>query len=234
MKKFKSISSLFALTALFSMVLIVGCQKDAIEVDPIQGDMGKVEDNILIMSPDGFQQVGMDELQNLFGESYSSERNSANGNGNGNGNSGNSQVNSHFSVQPGGVFVEGTFQLNVVENNQGLSGSGTGSVIQDIGGVIYEYKLIVKPACLSSNGEEAVTTGEITQIIGIAPSLITVGKFVSIKVIDNGQGEYAPADQYNPIIIIHDFCGSFPLGHPLWTFQPDQDVLKASDYVTIR
>lgn len=233
MKSLKSISSLFALAALFSMVFIVGCQKDAMETDPATDDTWKMEANtVIIMGPDGFQKVAMEELQDFSGQV--STRNNGNGN---NGNNGNSHINAHFSTQPSPAFKNATLQLNATENNQGVNGTGIAWVTQlTATGAEYSYQMITKPECMFTDGNEAVWVGIIEEIIGETPGFPYPGLKVVIKVIDNGQGANAPADQYNPQIIFLGPawpCNLFPLGHPAWNTLPDLDVLNASDNIKV-
>lgn len=89
-----------------------------------------------------------------------------------------------------------TFNWSGTENNGGAHGSAV--ITQDFGPFI--VTIIMETACVNVIGNEAVYGGLVTEVEnnpfppGGGP--FAIGNIIFFKVIDNGQGNNAPADQY--------------------------------------
>jgi hypothetical protein len=231
MKSMKSIPSIFFLLALLATTFVVGCQKEEMKETPAALD----PNGVYYMASDGsVQQIDLDALENNPDLTF------RNGNGNGN-----SHVNAHYSWQANsvghGFYKSSTFQLNATENNQGVSGVGHMWRTWGAEGE-FAFHTIMDADCISSNGEEAVFTGIVTQVEGDTPNLYPqVGARVWVRVKDNGQGANAPLDQYKPTIIWNSSatipCESFGLNGGFaifWNFFPYENVANSSDNINVK
>lgn len=230
MKTLKSISSIFFLLALLATTFVVGCQKEEMKETPAALD----PNGVYYMASDGsVQQIDLDALENNPDLTF------RNGNGNGN-----SHVNAHYSWQANsvghGLYKSSTFQLNATENNQGVS--GVGHIWRTWGAEgEFAFHTIMDAECISSNGEDAVFTGIVTQVEGDTPPLYPqVGARVWVRVKDNGQGANAPLDQYKPVIFWNPSatipCEFFGMNGDLaffWSWFPYENVANASDNINV-
>lgn len=90
-------------------------------------------------------------------------------------------------------------------------------------------EVTMETECVMVEDNEAVYGGTITEISPPFGPPFEIGAIFYFKVIDNGQGNNAPADQYNPIIIIAPVgspsgCGVFTPSYFVWDFVPNLDV----------
>ena len=129
------------------------------------------------------------------------------------GNNGNS---AHAHGDFPGVVFSGT------QNNGGTHGSATAS--------LGPWTFTLETECVMVEGNEAVYGGTITERVGPPPfpgAPFNVGDHIYFKVIDNGQGTNAPADQFNGRISFafagDSKCGIYTPSHPNWD-GPDSDV----------
>ena len=89
-------------------------------------------------------------------------------------------------------------------------------------------EVTMETECVMVEDNEAVYGGTITEI---SPPFgpFQIGAVIYFKVIDNGQGDNAPADQINPISIIVPVgelsgCDVFTPSYFLWDVFPNDDV----------
>lgn len=91
--------------------------------------------------------------------------------------------------------------------------------------------ITMETECLMDDGNEVVYGGVFTEVLnspfpGGGP--FAVGNHLYFKVIDNGQGSNAPADQFSTFLAISPVsrCDVYTPDNPLWTlFGPYQDVM---------
>ncbi|SDS72114.1 hypothetical protein SAMN04515667_2825 [Formosa sp. Hel1_31_208] len=116
------------------------------------------------------------------------------------------------------------------ENNGGTHGSAT---LTDQLAPGLDVSVTMETDCVNAIGNEVVYVGRITESIDPTNFLFRVGNKISLKVIDNGQGNNAPADQFGGLFIsIGGFFGGEPqvcesLGQPnfsAWEGLPTTDI----------
>lgn len=137
---------------------------------------------------------------------------------------GGNSVHTHgdFSFGPISISWSGTV------NNGGNHGEATFQ--QTFAGV--PVVITMETECLMDDGNEVVYGGVFTEVLnspfppGGGP--FVVGNHLYFKVIDNGQGNNAPADQFSTFLAISPVsrCGVYTPDYFLWTFfGPYQDVM---------
>lgn len=130
--------------------------------------------------------------------------------------SSNNAVSAHFYPFPGwNVKFEG------MQNNSGIHGRG--HVKSDL---LY---IKVETVCLAFADNEVIYGAEIIEVPFISdafeaayPGVIRVGKYMALKLKDNGEGQNAASDQASLYFITADFplCDIFPPEHPIWYAPP--------------
>ena len=187
-----------------TLLLFTGCSKDNSEA-PISEQN---QDVVFIFNDMGenssWESFKLSEISNLNLNEVYGER----------GNNGNS-AHCHGNF-PGFVF-SGT------ENNGGTHGSATAS--------LGPWTISLETECIMADENQAVYGGTIVDLEGppTPPNFpISLNNHMYFKVIDNGQGNNAPPDQFNGIIVFSPAqisrCGEYVPSHPLWSIIPDIDI----------
>ena len=130
------------------------------------------------------------------------------------GNNGNS---GHAHGDFAGIEFSGT------QNNGGTHGTATAN--------FGPFTFSMETACVMVDENEAVYGGTIIELDGppTPPGFpISLGNQMFFKVIDNGQGNNAPLDQFNAILLFttpeNSGCGTLTPSAPLWSVFPDVDI----------
>ena len=116
-------------------------------------------------------------------------------------------------------------EFSGTENNGGTHGSATLA--------LGPWVFTCETECVMVEGNEAVYGGTITEVAGPPPPPFlpfNVGNHIYFKVIDNGQGNNAPADQlYGGGISFtgnNSKCGDWTPSHPRWLESPYIDIAE--------
>lgn len=126
------------------------------------------------------------------------------------------------SAHTHGSFVIGatSFTWSGTQNNGGTHGSASAEFI----GML----ITMETECIMAMDNEAVYGGTITELENAPPFLpIAVGSHVYFKVIDNGEGSNAPADQFGALVAFSadSKCGVYTPDYGLWYILAPADVL---------
>lgn len=124
----------------------------------------------------------------------------------------NSSVNGHFSPLPGW-----SVSLSGMENKSGIYGNGR---------IASEFvSLQFETVCLNFAENAVVYGGLITKVPYITeefemafPGAIRVGRYMAVKLIDNGEGQNAPPDQSSQYFFTAPvpLCNMLPPESPVW------------------
>ncbi|MBK6932955.1 MAG: hypothetical protein IPH12_19635 [Saprospirales bacterium] len=88
-------------------------------------------------------------------------------------------------------------------------------------------------ACLNFAGNEVVYGGVVTKVFYVSPlfeagypGAIRAGRYLVLKVRDNGEGEIAPPDLSSQYFYTSTvpFCNIFTPGHPVWLAPPPDGI----------
>lgn len=208
----------FFLTMIF-LTLSLGCVKEESAVQP-SGNSGQQEKKALNMmrldlqtGSIATQQIQLPVAQSATGvnwETRTSENCSANG---------------EFSP------IEGWYcTFSAMHNRGGLHGSAT------LSGPY--FSIAMRTTCLIIEDNVAVYEGEITDVYYQDPyfcgDCLAPGLFVSFEVIDNGEGQNAPADQIGEYFWLNDEspCGELLPNGPYWG--DILDVVGPDDQIQVK
>jgi hypothetical protein len=188
----------------FALVVFYGCNKQ--ESHPSADNQQVEVPNALVLHFEGENPVW--ELVTLEEPTLDQGNSGASSTRDNGGNS----VHAHGDF-PGAIF-SGT------QNNGGTHGSAT----LNLG----PYTFTCETECLMVEDNEAVYGGTLTEVAGPPGFPFGVGDLVYFKVIDNGQGDNAPADQFVGAIRFKfspdSRCGIWTPSHPSWSNYPVIDV----------
>ena len=129
------------------------------------------------------------------------------------------------------TFGSFTFEWSGTENSGGTHGSAF--VTQVLGGPFgtVPVELTMETECIMAEGNEAVYGGTFTEVVNspFPPGgPFDVGNHMYWKVTDNGQGNNAPPDQHNTIIVISPSfssrCGVYTPPSFIWGLGSELDV----------
>ena len=146
-------------------------------------------------------------------------------------NSGSSTLKNGNSAHTHGDFAWSAWSISFsgTQNNGGTHGSAEADFVNGP----FSVHLIMDTECVMVEGNEAVYGGTFTEVINNpfpSPGPFDVGNTMYFKVIDNGQGNKAPADQHVATILIFpvgiSFCGILSPSNPLWSASPTLDVVE--------
>jgi hypothetical protein len=192
-------------TLSIGLLLLTGCSKENVEPQIQQ----QSEERVYVLINNGEYSTWESNSLNDFQSTYS------------NSSVVNKRVNNGNSAHTHGSF-EGapfTFNWSGTENNGGTHGSAI--ITQDFGPFI--VTIIMETACVNVVGNEAVYGGLVTEVEnspfppGAGP--FAIGNIVFFKVIDNGQGNNAPADQYvQTLVSTSSLLECETLGQPDFSF----------------
>lgn len=204
------------LLASFGLFLLTGCSKESPDTQVEQ----QSEESIYVLKTiDGklaWEAQSFDADMSISPTSISQKSN--------NGNS----THTHGSLDIGDIQIT----WSGTENKGGKHGSAIFS--QQLGP--WDITATMETDCVNALGNEAVYTGRVTEATGDNPGflgfLFRVGSKVSFKVIDNGQGNNAPSDQFAGVgVTLGGFFGPEPqvcetIGQPDSPFwgQPATDI----------
>lgn len=119
-----------------------------------------------------------------------------------------------------------TMEWSGTENNGGPHGAAifTQTLNLPFPPFTADLEVTMETECVMVDGNEAVYGGIMTEVLNspFPPGgPFEVGNHMIFKVIDNGQGNGAPLDQFNTGILISpsfaSFCGAFTPSHPVWS-----------------
>ena len=180
------------LLASFGLFLLTGCSKESTDTQVEQ----QSEELIYVLKTiDG---KATWEEQSLDTDMLNSHTSTAKKSNNGN------STHTHGSLDLGSLQMT----WSGTENNGGTHGSAV--LTQQFGP--FNVNVTMETDCVNVIGNEAVYTGRITGSENDPTGfLFKIGNKVSLKVIDNGQGNNAPADQFAGLSIsIGGFLGGEP------------------------
>ena len=192
---------------ILALFLITGCAKENATPFKTNTDDQQKESGALVLSYNGdnpvWEYVVVDELPSSQDGSHFVGLRDNNGN----------SVHAHGDFP--GVDFSGT------QNNGGTHGSAT----LNLG----PFTFTCDTECLMVEDDKAVYAGIITELAGPPGFPFGVDDFIYFRVIDNGEGSDAPADQFTGAIRFRfstqpTRCGIWTPSHPSWTNYPDIDV----------
>lgn len=188
---------------ILALVILIGCAKE--ETTPTVADNQQVDESVAYeyvfhQSDDGgsWELTTIDAQEYTTGTTASSRSNSA-----------------HAHADYIGIVFNGT------ENNGGTHGSAYW-VVNGPAGLV---EMTMETECVMVEGNEAVYGGIVTEIVNpFGP--FQEGTHMYFKVIDNGQGNNAPADQFNGIIGFSPVlqCGIWTPSSTKFDSAPDFDM----------
>lgn len=182
-------------------LLIVGCTSENVETQIEQ----LTEEQVYVFNNNGENSTWETKTLKDFQSAYRNSSVIANRENNGN------SVHTHGSFDD----FPFTFNWSGTENNGGTHGSAV--ITQQIGPSV--VTIIMETGCVNVIGNEAVYGGLVTEVEnnpfppGAGP--FAIGNIVFFKVIDNGQGNNAQADQYvKTLVSSPSALACDDLGHP--------------------
>lgn len=205
-----------------ALLVLFGCAKEETTPNAVSTDNQNVgESSVWVINANSdspvWESVSQDDLQSNSSASATSRSNSAHTHGN-------------FT---GGAL---TITFSGTQNNGGPHGSA--EFIQSFGP--FTAHVILETYCVSVDGNEAVYGGIVTEVIenNFPPppppppcpncpppppcNPLDIGSYVYFKVVDNGQGNNAPLDQYYGITFAT--CNGIPCDAGLpWFFGLDEE-----------
>jgi hypothetical protein len=230
----------------FALILLIGCDKEEPNLITLStSDRQVSESGTLVFVSDGekefWEVISADELQDNSG-SVTTRSNSAHTHG-------------EFTATGEDPAYFGTYTFNGTQNNGGSHGSAEIIQVRPDG----NRHFIMETACVSVEGNEGIYGGMITEVIeNTVPNpppppppppcptfpdcppppppcdIFSVGTYFVFKVIDNGQGNNAPTDQYfNLSIAGCALPGNCFADFPLWPFFGVGDVANESDKIKV-
>jgi len=199
------------------LLLLGGCSEENLvtQIEEQTGDLvyvfnsnseNPVWEAIILDELESTQSISLDELEST--QSISNYALTEHNNGN--------SVHTHGDLGPIIQEWSGT------QNNGGVHGSASL--------LLFGFsEITMETECVMVEDNEAVYGGTITEISPPFGPPFEIGAVIYFKVIDNGQGNNAPADQINPITIIAPVgspsgCDVFTPSFFLWDVLPNDDV----------
>lgn len=230
----------------FALVLLLGCGKEESNIISLSSDDQQVSEQGLLFfvsagEKEYWEVISTDELQTNSG-SVATRSNSAHTHG-------------KFSTAPEGSEFYSTYEFSGTQNNGGTHGSAEIIQVRPNG----TRHFIMETACVVVIENEAMYGGLITEVIeNTIPNpppppppppcptfpdcppppppcdVYSVGTYFWFRVLDNGQGNNAEADQYFNLAL----AGCFPpddcfADFFLWPFVPTFDVANESDKIKV-
>lgn len=198
------------------LLLIAGCSTENVEPQSEQ----QIEERVFVFNNNGEDSTWETNSLTDFHSKYSSSNIVTNRLNNGN------SAHTHGSNDAPPF----TFNWSGTENNGGTHGSAI--ITQEMGPSV--VTIIMETACVNVIGNEAVYGGLVIEVEnnpfppGAGP--FAIGNIVFFKVIDNGQGNNAQADQYvQTLVSTNSALDCETLGQPdflFWSlpFFPTNDV----------
>lgn len=185
----------------FTLLLLLGCGKE--KLVPVPEDQ-KPADLMAIKFSNSLEPasvISLDQIQHNAGTEVTPRESS------------NASVNGHFSPVPG-------FEVNLsgMQNNSGIHGNG--QITSEF--VSFQFETV----CLNFAGNEVVYGGKITKVRFITdaweaafPGTIREGRYLVLKVMDNGEGQNAAPDKCSNYFFtsLVPLCNQFPPNSPVWT-----------------
>jgi len=198
----KKNSFLFAFALLFAF----GCQKEESAPDADQ-QMTNTIDVWLFNSNDGSVVQKTIDVNDFQSKSASNDLKQANS----------AHTHGSFSNESKSITWSGT------QNNGGTHGSATVTLNVADPAIV----LTLETECVMVEGKKAVYGGTITAALNVPEedqAFFGVGGHYYFAVIDNGQGNNAPPDQYSNVAALFPACGIFLPGDFIWTLFGFSDV----------
>lgn len=193
------------------LLLIVGCSTENADTQIEQQKDKLVNVQYLNGDSNVWKAIPQDEMKSYQSNLGSSSTTAKRGN----------SAHTHGEyITPSSFFSSGrTVSWSGTENN----GGAHGSAVMEIPSGSVTISVIMETRCVSILDNEAVYGGTITEVLndpfGGVGGPYALGNTMIFKVIDNGQGANAPADQYvNTFINSSDLdCSNFPPDAIFWS-----------------
>jgi hypothetical protein len=201
------------LTIAFLAILFSSCEKELANNDSNITNLNDVENSIYMIDASGEVQTIQTTEESLVQSTTGSISTRSNENS--------AHTHGDFSWDAASISVE----WSGTENNGGPHGSATYQQVLNLPFPPFNanVQLTLETKCVNVNGNEAVYGGTITDVVdnpfpGGGP--FAIGNHLFFKVIDNGQGANAPADQHSTNIFIFPATSNVCLStdSPLWSF----------------